>query len=424
MRALFVHQNFPAQYRHVAPALARRKGTQVVALGENAGDALPGVQHLRYKAPPSGAETTHRYLRRLEDAAFRGQQVARAALSLKQRGFTPDLICCHPGWGEGLFLRDVWADARMLFYYEFYYTTSGADVGFDPPGRPVEIDDACRVRLLNANHLLSLQVSDWGHTATEWQASRFPDWARQRLSVVHEGIDTDQVTRLAGPEFTLPGGKVLRPGDEVVTFIGRGLEPYRGFPTFMRALPAILERRPAAQVVLVGGDEPHYGSKPREGGTWRELLVAELGGRLDLSRVHFTGKVPHPQLQAVLSLSSAHVYLTYPFVLSWSMLEAMANECLVIGSATPPVQEVIEDGRNGVLVDFFSPEQVAAAVVRALAEPETFRPLRQAARRTVVERYDLRRRCLPQLLDLCDDVAAGRAPRRAGGGEGGVRRAG
>ncbi|RAI55362.1 glycosyltransferase family 4 protein [Roseicella frigidaeris] len=410
MRVLFVHQNFPAQYRHVAPALARRPGSQVLALSETAHETLPGIQHVRYKPPATGSDSTHRYLRRLENATYRGQQVARACLALKEHGFTPDLVCCHPGWGEGLFLRDVWGEARMLFYYEFYYTSAGGDVGFDPPGQPLPADDACRIRMLNANHLLCLQASDWGHTATHWQASRFPDWARQRLSVVHEGIDTAAIRRLPDPRFRLPDGTVLRPGDEVVTFIGRGLEPYRGFPSFMRALPAILERRRAAQVVVVGGDEPHYGSRPREGGTWREVLLAELGDRLDLSRVHFTGKIPHAELQALLGLSSAHVYLTYPFVLSWSMLEAMANECLVIGSATPPVQEVIEDGRNGLLVDFHAPEQLAETVVRALARPEAYRPLRAAARRSIVERYDLHSRCLPDLLRLVDTVAAGRRP--------------
>ena len=410
MRALFVHQNFPGQYRHVAPALARLPGTQVVALGENASDELPGVRHVRYKSPTTGGGETHRYVRRLENAVFRGQQVARAALVMKERGFTPDFIACHPGWGEGLYLRDVWPQARMLFYYEYYYTSTGGDVGFDPPGAPVEIDDACRVRTLNANHLLCLQVSDWGHTATQWQASRFPDWVRQRLSVVHEGVDTRAIRRNRAPSFLLPNGRTLQSDNEVVTFIGRGLEPYRGFPTFMRALPDILARRPAAQVVLVGGDDPHYGSKPKDGGTWREIMLAELGGRLDLSRVHFTGKIPHAALQSLLSLSSAHVYLTYPFVLSWSMLEAMANECLIIGSATPPVQEVIEDGRNGLLVDFHSPAQVAEAVVKALADPAAHAPLRAAARRTIVERYDLQDTCLPQLLRLIDDVAAGRTP--------------
>jgi glycosyltransferase involved in cell wall biosynthesis len=380
-----------------------------VALGENAGEALRGVQHVRYKAPTTGGEKTHRYLRRLENAVYRGQQVARAALALKERGFTPDLVCCHPGWGEGLFLRDVWPEAKLLYYYEFYYTAVGADVGFEPPGEPVSIDDACRVRLLNANHLLSLQVSDWGHTATQWQASRFPDWVRRKLSVVHEGIDTTAIRRRPDASFTLPDGRVLRPGDEVVTFIARGLEPYRGFHSFMRALPEILAKRPAAQVVLVGGDEPHYGSKPKDGGSWRQQLLAELEGKLDLSRVHFTGKVPHPALLALLSLSAAHVYLTYPFVLSWSMLEAMACECLVIGSATPPVQEVIEHGQNGLLVDFFVPDQIAAAVIGALADPAAMQPLRRAARETILSGYDLRQICLPQLLDLVEKVARDQA---------------
>ncbi len=409
MRILFVHQNFPAQYRHVAPALARRGGTQVIGLGENAGEALPGVQHIRYKAPPGGAKETHRYVRRFETAVYRGQHVARACLSLNERGFRPDIICCHPGWGEGLYLRDVWPDAKLLYYFEFFYRSSGADVGFDPPG-PVPIDDACRVRTLNATHLLSLDQADWGQTPTRWQASRFPDWARARMSVIHEGVDTDLIRRQPEPRFELPDGRALAAGDEVVTFVGRGLEPYRGFHVFMRSLPEIQARRPRAQVVLVGGDDPHYGSKPREGGSWKEVLLAELGERLDLSRIHFTGKVPHAQLQTLMSLSSAHVYLTYPFVLSWSMLEAMACGCLVVGSRTSPVEEVIEHGRNGLLVDFFSPDEIAAAVVRALEDPAAMAPLREAARRTVQEGYDLKRVCLPRHLDLVDAVAAGRAP--------------
>ena len=409
MRVLFVHQNFPAQYRHVARALARRPGMQVIGLGENPGEPLPGVQHLRYKAPHPGAKDTHRYVRRFENAVYRGQQAARAALSLKERGFTPDIVCCHPGWGEGLFLRDVWPETKLLYYWEFYYHSTGADVGFDPPDA-INLDDACRVRILNANHLVSLQVADWGQTPTQWQASRFPDWARERISVVHEGVDTHAIRRRKGVRITLPDGCTLAEGDEVVTFVARGLEPYRGFHVFMRALPEILARRPAAQVVVVGGEDPHYGSKPREGGSWKAVLLAELGDRLDLSRIHFTGKVPHETLLGLLSLSMAHVYLTYPFVLSWSMLESMSLGCLVIGSATAPVEEVIEHGRNGLLVDFFSPEQVAGTVVRALEDPAAHAPLREAARRTAVERYDLDSVCLPQHLALIDAVASGRPP--------------
>ena len=216
MRVLFVHQNFPAQYRHVAPILARR-GDTVVALGENAGEALPGVRHLRYKPPHAGGKDTHRYVRRFENAVFRGQQVARAALALKARGFAPDLVCCHPGWGEGLFLRDVWPDAKLLYYFEYYFRSSGGDVGFDPPGGEVSIDDAGRVRTLNATHLMSLEQADWGQTPTRWQCSRFPDWARARMSVVHEGVDTRAIRRREEARFALPDGRMLRPGDEVVT---------------------------------------------------------------------------------------------------------------------------------------------------------------------------------------------------------------
>ena len=272
------------------------------------------------------------------------------------------------------------------------------------------MDDACRVRILNANHLVALQTADWGQTPTQWQASRFPAWARERISVVHEGVDTEEIRRLPDVDMTLPDGCRLREGDEVVTFVARGLEPYRGFHVFMRSLPEILARRPAAQIVLVGGEDPHYGAKPAAGGSWKEVMLAELGERLDLARVHFTGKVPHATLLGLLSLSQAHVYLTFPFVLSWSMLESMALGCLVIGSATAPVQEVIEHGVNGLLVDFFSPQDVADTVVRALADPAAHAPLRAAARRTVVERYDLNRVCLPQHLALIDALVDGRKP--------------
>lgn len=411
MRVLFVHQNFPGQYRHIAPSIARRKGVQVVGLGENAGDALPGVKHIRYKAPPVGHKDTHRYVRRFETAVFRGQHVARACLALKEKGFTPDLICCHPGWGEAIYLKDVFPDAKTLYYFEFYYRSSGADVGFDPPGQPVHIDDACRVRTLNTTHLLSLDSADWGQTPTQWQASRFPEWARARMSVIHEGIDTDAIRRDERAVYTLPDGRTLTAEDEVVSFVARGLEPYRGFHVFMRALPEILARRPKAQVVMVGGEDPHYGAKPKEGGTWKDLLLAELGDRVDRARLHFPGKIPHAELGRLMSVSSAHVYLTYPFVLSWSLLEAMSSSCAIIGSRTAPVQEVITDGETGVLVDFFSPEEVAAAVVRALEKPEEMLPMRAAARRFAREHYDLHRVCLPKHLALVDEVAAGRTPR-------------
>jgi len=409
MRTLFIHQSFPAQYRHLAAALAARPGEVVVGLGERALSAVPGVRQLRYPGPSGAGPGTHRYLRPLEAATRRGQAVARAALTLKAEGFVPDLVCCHPGWGEGLFLRDVFPAARLLFYFEFHHAAQGGDIGFEQPG-PATPDEAARVRLLNANNLINLDAADWCHTATRWQHSRFPAWARARMSVVHEGIDTDHVQRMPAARFALPDGRVLSAADEVVTYVARGLEPYRGFPSFMRAVPAILRSRPRAQVVIVGEDAAHYGAGPPGGGTWRAAMLAELAGRLDLARIHWVGRIGHAALLALFGISAAHVYLTYPFILSWSLLEAMACECPVIASATPPVAEVVTDGHNGWLVPFHAPEALAEAVLHALDHPAAAREVGRKARADVGRRFDLGRVCRPAGLRLLDAVAAGAMP--------------
>lgn len=408
IQALFVHQNFPGQYRHIAPVIARRKGAKVIGLGERPNIALPGVQHIRYPAPQGPGEKTHRYLRPIEGAVRRGQAAAQACVGLYRQGFRPDIICCHPGWGEGLYLRDVFPDARMLYYCEFYYTARGADVGFDPT-QEVTLDEMARVRTLNLTQLLALESADWGVSPTEWQRSRYTPLLRDRISVVHEGVDTEATATPEGPaEFTLPDGRVLRRDDEVLSFVSRNLEPYRGFDVFMRALPAILGRRPNAQVVVVGGEERGYGRMAPGGGSWRAHMLKELEGKLDLARVHFVGRVAHPALLALFRLTRAHVYLTYPFVLSWSMIEAMGCGALVVGSATPPVQEVIRHGENGLLVNFHAHGELADTVVGALTAPGRYDGLRAAARRTAVERYDLRTVCLPQQIALFDAIAAGR----------------
>lgn len=410
MRTLFVHQSFPGQYRHVAAALARRKGHQVVALGEQRLGTIPGVKHIHYSKPDGAGDATHRYLRPLEASVRRGQATARAAAALKARGFEPDLVCCHPGWGEGLYLRDVFPKAKLLYYFEFFYSAHGADVGF-ASDEPVGLDEAARVRTLNANHLLCLEAADWGHTPTEWQRSRFPSWAQERITVVHEGVDTDLVKRDPNACFTLSDGRSLGGQDEVVTFVARGLEPYRGFPSFMRALPEVLRLRPRAQVVIVGGDEAQYGRRPTGASSWREAMLAEVGPQLDLERVHFVGRIPHPQLRALFSISAAHVYLTYPFVLSWSLIEAMASSCPVIGSATAPVQDVIQDGENGLLVPFSNAGFLAEKIVFLLEHPVKASDLAAAARRTAVDRFDLQRVCLPGSLALLDAVVGGQVPR-------------
>ncbi|MDW8313627.1 MAG: glycosyltransferase family 4 protein [Rhodovarius sp.] len=405
MNVLFVHQNFPGQYRHLAPALAARRGYRVVALGENPAEPLPRVEHLRYRKPAGPGERTHPYLKRTEAYLRRGQEVARACLALRERGFRPDLIAAHPGWGEALFLRDVFPQARLLLYCEYYYRAEGGDVGFDPINGPVDIDKAARTRVQNAVHLLQLEAADWGVAPTQWQWSRFPDWARARISVLHEGVDTRFASPEGPAEFALPDGRRLRRGDPVVTYVARQLEPYRGFHVFMRALPALQRRAPEAQVVIVGGDGVSYGGPPPGGGTWKEALLRELAGQIDLSRVHFVGRIPYGQLLALFRVSAAHLYLTYPFVLSWSVLEAMACGAAVLASATAPVEEVLREGENGLLVDFFDSEGIAERLAAMLADQEGLRPLREAARRSVVERYDLTAVCLPRQIALIEDVA-------------------
>jgi glycosyltransferase involved in cell wall biosynthesis len=211
--------------------------------------------------------------------------------------------------------------------------------------------------------------------------------------------------------FRLPGsGRVLTHRDEVVTYVARNLEPYRGFHTFMRALPQLLRRRPRAQVLIVGGDGVSYGMPPPPRSTFRQMMLQELGSKLDLARVHFLGVLEYADYLKLLQISSAHVYLTYPFVLSWSFLEAMATGCLIIGSATPPVLEVLRDGHNGIAVDFFAHRQLANRIEAALEEPEAMRDLRKAARDTVLAQYDLHRQLLPRWLKLFDDLIAGRRP--------------
>ncbi|MBL8837924.1 MAG: glycosyltransferase family 4 protein [Alphaproteobacteria bacterium] len=410
MNVLFVHRNFPGQFPHLAPALAARPGNRVVALGE-AGVAdpkrcPPGVKLARYRvaAPGKGADI-HRFLRGTDAAVRRGEAVARAGAALRKRGFVPDVVVAHTGWGEGLFLRDAFAAARILAYCEFYYHATGADVGFDPEF-PAAPDDAMHLRMRNAVQLLSLEAADRGLSPTEWQKSVYPSAFAGKIAVIHDGIDVARVAPDPQARFALPDGTELRPGDPVVTYVARNLEPYRGFHVFMRALPDLLARCPRARVVIVGGEEVSYGRKPAGGGTWRAKLTAELGGALDPARVHFTGSLPYARYLALLQVSAAHVYLTYPFVLSWSMLEAMAAGCTVIGSATAPVKEAIADGRDGVLVDFFDRHALVDAVAWALANPDAARAMGGAARAKVMARYALER-CRAAQLSLIDALAAG-----------------
>jgi glycosyltransferase involved in cell wall biosynthesis len=400
---LFLHQNFPGQYRHLAPAL-RARGDRVEAIGGPTARELPGIRLHRYDPMPArGVPGCHPWVSDLQTKVLRAEAVGRRLEGLLAEGLRPDLIVGHPGWGELLALKDLLPAVPVLHQVEFVYQLQGGDVGFDPEFPDTTWCNRTRIRLRRNTQLLAFQDLDWGLAPTPWQASTVPADYRQRLSVIHEGIDTSVITPQGPAAIHLQqAGLHFRPGDEVVSFVARNLEPYRGFHRFMRALPLLQQLRPQAQVLIVGGLEVSYGSAPAGGGNWKDVLLAELAGQLDLSRVHFVGKIPHGLLHQLFRVCACHVYLTYPFVLSWSLLEAMACGSLVIGSATPPVQDVIRDGVNGHLVDFFDAEALARRIAAVLADPASQLPLRAEARRHVVERFDLQTVCLPQQLALVD----------------------
>jgi glycosyltransferase involved in cell wall biosynthesis len=407
MKILFVHQNFPGQFKHICRVLAAQGRHQVVFLSKPNDNHIPGIQKIVYTPSRPPTPSIHHYIGEYENGVLHGQAVVREVLKLRQSGFAPDVMIGHNGWGETLFLKDVFPKPPLLSYFEFFYRSGGADVGFDPEF-PTSFDDLFRVRAKNSINLLGMDGADWGVSPTEWQKSRYPDYFRPRISVIHEGVDTDTLVPRRIATINLPNGRTLAPDAEIVTYVSRNLEPYRGFHVFMRALPEVLRRRPRAHVVIVGGDEVSYGKRLPPGDSWRQRMLAEVA--VDLERVHFLGRVPYGQFVDVLHASSVHVYLTYPFVLSWSMLEAMSCGCLVIGSATPPVQEVIRDRENGLLVDFFSTAQIADRIDEVLDHPDRMAALRTAARRTIVERYDLRRICLPRFAGLINRLVSGEPP--------------
>ncbi|HYE40969.1 MAG TPA: glycosyltransferase family 4 protein [Ramlibacter sp.] len=399
MNILFVHQNFPGQFRHVAPELARQ-GHRVVALGVNrTPDRLPGVQHVLHQ-PKSNPEVLGKAaappLHELVSKMVRGDSAARAMMALRDEGFVPDVVFAHPGWGEAFYAKDVFPQARLLVYCEYYYGREGGDLGFDPEFTSRDIGAQMRSRLKNTHLLQAISVADAGLSPTQFQKAQHPDWFLDRITVLHDGIDTKRFVPDANAHVTLQNaGVTLRAGDEVLTFVARELEPYRGYHTFMRSLPLLQQLRPNARVVIVGGDGTSYGSPPPQGTTWKQRFLDEVGGQLDLSRVHFVGKLPHAALTALMQVSAAHVYLTYPFVLSWSLLEAMSIGCAIVASGTAPLREVIRDGENGFLTDFFDAQALARKAAEVLERRAELAHVRAAARELVVAGYDLQAHCLP-----------------------------
>ena len=412
MRILFVHQNFPGQYVHIIRRLAQQGQHQLVALGINHLDRSRGIpnslNHFRYRLDRGNTEGVHPLVMETETKVIRAEGCARAAEQLKSKGFTPDLICAHPGWGESLFLKAVWPDVPLLCYEEFFYNEQGFDSNFDPEFQDQRDWQAqAKLTMKNAYLHLTLEQADWNISPTHFQASSFPEHWRRKISVIHDGVVARQALPNPAPSpLKLPDGTVLEHGQPIVTFVNRSIEPYRGCHTFFRAIPELQRLHPEARLVVVGNTKGvSYGAACPDG-EWRDQFLAEIEGQYDPSRVHFTGTLPYQQFIPLLQLSACHVYLTYPFVLSWSLLEAMACGCAVVGSDTAPVREVIRHGHNGLLVDFFSPGDLAMAVVELLNDPERAAAFGVAARRTVERTYELES-CVTRQLALMDLVASG-----------------
>lgn len=406
MNILFIHQNFPGQFKFLAPALVKQ-GQNVVAMTmqKTVAQDWQGVKLVHYSANQGTTPNIHPWVSDFETKVIRSEACFKAALKMQAAGFDPDIIIAHHGWGESLFLKEVWPQAKLAIYCEFFYQSHGADVGFDSEFPPKDKGDVCRLRLKNLNNLLHFEVADAGISPTNWQASTFPEPFRSKITVVHDGIDTQAVAPNKNVKLTLNGQITLTKDDEIVTFVNRNLEPYRGYHVFMRALPEILKKRPKARILIVGADDVSYGVRPtlQEHGasSWKDVFAAEVRPQIsdaDWARVHFLGEVPYQHFIPILQLSTVHVYLTYPFVLSWSLLEAMSVGCAIVASDTQPLHEAIKHDETGKLVNFFDHKALIAEVCGLLNTPRERQRLGSNARRFAQKHYDLQAVCLPSQL--------------------------
>ncbi|WP_208347376.1 glycosyltransferase [Pseudaestuariivita rosea] len=404
MNILFIHQNFPGQFKHLAPALAAQ-GHRVVALTCRFKERKQwrGVDILPYPLQKRFQTSEHPWLIDFETKIIRAEACYRAALQVKEAGFTPDIIVSHPGWGESLYLPRVWPNARVGIFCELYYDTTDQTNYFDPEFQdPVTTDAMCRLDMKNLSTKLHFEFAKAGITPTQFQFQTFPKQFQDRISVIHDGIDTNDVRPDPDVVFRVPDGPTLTRQNEVITFINRNFEPMRGYHIFMRALPELLRARPNAHVLMVGGDSVSYSKAPDGGKSWKQMFIDEVRAQIsdnDWARVHFLGRVDYPVFKKFLQVSTVHVYLTYPFVLSWSLLEAMSAECAIIGSDTSPVRELIRNDEIGILVDFFAKDQLVQDISALLDDSDKRAVLGRAARQHIVENYDLQTKCLPQQLD-------------------------
>lgn len=412
MKILFIHQNFPGQFKFLAPALAKR-GHEVKALSPKSNDfgQDTGIEHTKYRISRFSTKDIHPWVADFEPKIIRAEACFNAAKKLKEDGFTPDKIIAHYGWGESLFLKLIWPEAKLGLYCEFFYRSSGADVGFDPEFAKTDLGDNCRLQLKNLNNYLHFPLADGALCPTHWQASTFPTEFKGKITIVHDGIDTDVVSPSDTASIKFKSGMEINSDSEIITFVARTLEPYRGYHIFMRSLPKLLAARPNARVMIVGSDGGGYGAPPDKGKykdmTWKNIFIDELKKQLspsEWSRIHFLGHLEYPIFLKLLQVSTVHVYLTYPFILSWSLLEAMSTGCAIIASDTQPLHEAITHEETGLLVNFFDHQSLADTIVRVITDKDLRSRLAKNARNFAIENYDLYSACLPIQLKWVEEL--------------------
>lgn len=378
---LFVHNNFPGQFGDLASLLTAR-GVPCLAIGQHYAPGQVGVKIARYTLGRGSTPNIFPLAVRAEADLLRARSAYDAAMALKAEGWDPEVIVGHPGWGEMTFLSEVFPAAKTVAFAEFYYHGRGYDVGFDTALQgDVDIESVLRADGKNGAMAMAYAGADAIVAPTPFQAGSLPRRLRDGVRVFHEGIDVEAIRPAPPQPFALDDGRVLAPGTPVVTHVNNHMEPLRGLQTFARALPRLLAEAPDAHAILIGDPnrKPYGGSAP-DGKTWQDVCFETID--YDPARVHFLGRVPHDRMLAALRLGVAHVYYTYPFVLSWSLSEAMASGCYVIGSDTGPVRDAIQDGVNGRLLPFFDHDALSDALIAACRDPQASAAMRMAARKT------------------------------------------
>lgn len=397
MKILFLHRNFPGQFKYLAMELAQDLNNEVCFItNNNTTRTTARIRKIIYKLKRKVPKDCHRYLRFYEDAIIHGQAVAEVLIQMKTQGYKPDIIYGHT-WGCTLFVKDIFPDVPLVCYFEWFYNPEGADVGFN--GEYVGVDTRAKLQCKNSHLLLDLLNCDFGISPTEWQKSQFPKEFQNKIKVLHEGIDTNICCPKDNAIFEF-NGKRFTKEDEILTYATRGMEEYRGFPEFMKTVEQLQKIRLNMQVIIGGEDRVCYGCHLKND-TFKQKMLRELD--LDLSRIHFVGNLPYAEYIKLLQVSRCHVYLTYPFVLSWSLLEAMSVGCCIVASDTAPVKELIQDSFNGILTDFYNIDLLTQKINSVLEESEKYSNIRISARETIKEKYELQKLLKEQIdfLNSC-----------------------